>query len=342
MPERRGYLPLAILPGQLLDPTDPPPGASDAYGNPDPEWLRIDWRVHLRRLRAMGTEVNYVDLPPTKQRGLSPPSPGVPILFVHGLLGAWQNFLEQLPYFSRTRRVIALDLPGFGASPVPEWELTISNYGKLVGAFCDALELDRCVLVGNSMGGFIAAEVAIHDPGRAERLVLISAAGISHARMAKAPAVTAARMAAAATPLAFRYRERALTRPTLRHHALRNVFYKPTALRSELLWENLHTGLNSPGFLAAVEGLVGYDFTDRLPEVEELTLIVWGRQDRVVPPRDGLEFERLIPNSRLVVFDRCGHVPQMEKPARFNALLEDFLEEPLPEAVRRADERVSR
>ncbi len=235
--------------------------------------------------------------------------------------------------------MIALDLPGFGASPVPDWELTIKNFGRLVGAFCDALEIERCVLVGNSMGGFIASEVAIFDPGRAERLVLISAAGISHARLAKAPTVTAARMAAAATPLAFRYRERALTRPTLRHHALRNVFYKPTALRPELLWENLHTGLNAPGFLAAVEGLVGYDFTDRLPEVEELTLIVWGRQDRVVPPRDGLEFERLIPNSRLVVFDRCGHVPQLEKPARFNALLEEFLTEPLPESVRRADER---
>ena len=333
MPERQSYLPLAMFPGELLDPTDPPEGVSDAYGNPEPAWLHIDWRRHLRQVRAMRTEVNYVDLGPEDP-------PEVPIVFVHGLSGAWQNFLEQLPLFARTHRVIALDLPGFGASPVPDWELTIRNYGRLVGEFCDALGVERCALVGNSMGGFIASEVAIFDPGRAERLVLISAAGISHARMARAPTVTAARMAAAATPFAFRYRERALTRPTLRHWALRNVFYKPTALRPELLWENLQTGLNAPGFLAAVEGLVGYDFTDRLPEVEELTLIVWGRQDRVVPPRDGLEFERLIPNSRLVVFDRCGHVPQLEKPARFNALLEEFLEEPLPAAVRAADERV--
>ena len=331
MPERNA-VPFAVATGPLLDPTPPPDGISDEYGNPDPEWLAIDWREHLGRVRVMDTDVNYVDLAPEEP-------PEVPILYVHGLSGAWQNFLEQLPYFSRSHRVIALDLPGFGASPMPEWDLTISNYGRLVGEFCDALEIDRCVLVGNSMGGFIAAEVAIHDPGRAERLVLISAAGISHARMARAPASAAARVAAAATPFALRYRERALTRPTLRHYALRGVFYKPNGLRPEILWENIQTGLNAPGFVGALEGLIGYDFTHRLPEIEELTLIVWGRQDRVVPPVDGEEFERLIPNSRRVVFDRCGHVPQIEKPARFNALLEEFMAEPLPESVKRADER---
>lgn len=332
MPDRGPVLPLAVRTGALLDPTDPAEGVSDEYGNPDPEWLRIDWRSHLRRVEAMGTEINYVELGPEEPTE-------VPVLFVHGLSGAWQNFLEQLPHFSRTHRVVALDLPGFGASPVPSWEINIRNYGRLVGEFCDAIALQRCVLVGNSMGGFVAAEVAIADPGRAERLVLISAAGISHARMARAPATTMARFARAATPLALRYRQRALSRPTLRHWALRNVFYKPAALRPELLWENLETGLNAPGFLAAVEGLVGYDVTDRLPEIEELALIVWGRHDRVVPPRDGLEFERLIPNSELVVFDRCGHVPQMEKPARFNALLEEFLTKPLPKRAREADAR---
>jgi len=319
--ERRVVIPLGWAPGPLLDPTPPPEGVSDEYGSPDPEWLRIDWREHLRTARVMDTDVNYVEMGSATEVGEPP------LVFVHGLSGSWQNWLENIPYFARSRKVLALDLPGFGASPEPPWELNIPAYGRLLSAFCDELDIERCELVGNSMGGFVAAEEAISDPDRVESLVLVSAAGISHARMAKAPATTAARFAAAAVPYAFRYHEHALTRPVIRHYALRGVFYKPTALRPEIVWENLHAGINAPGMLAAVEGLVGYDFTDRLPEIRVSTLIVWGRQDRVVPPADGEEFERLIPNSRRVVFDRCGHVPQIEKPARFNALLEEFLAE---------------
>jgi pimeloyl-ACP methyl ester carboxylesterase len=325
MPERtqrRMVMPLAWAPGPLLEPTPPPEGVSDEYGNDDPQWLAIDWREHLRTARVGGTEVSYVEM--GAQTGGGAP----PLVLVHGLSGAWQNWLENIPHFARSRRVIVPDLPGFGASPVPDWEVSIEAYGRLLSDFCDQLGVGRCVLVGNSMGGFVAAEEAISDPDRIDRLVLVSAAGISHARMARAPATTAARFAAAASPYAFKWREQALTRPVIRHYALRGVFYKPTALRQEILWENIHAGLNAPGMLAAVEGLVGYDFTDRLPEIEVPTLIVWGRQDRVVPPADGEEFERLIPNSRLVVFDRCGHVPQLEKPARFNALLDEFLAEP--------------
>ena len=294
---------------------------SGEYGNPDPEWIRIDWSSHLRSVRVRATDVRYVDLGSNAEGE-------VPLVLVHGLSGAWQNWLETIPHFSRTHRVVALDLPGFGESPMPSgWELTIPEYGRLLGAFCDELGIEHCVLAGNSMGGFITAEVAISDPDRVERLVLVSAAGISHARMMRAPATSMARVAAAAAPYAFHWRERALTRPGLRHYALRGVFYKPNGLRPELLWENLHAGLNAPGMLDAVGGLVGYDFTVRLPEIEVPTLIVWGRQDHVVPPVDGVEFERLIPNSRRVVFDRCGHVPQLEQPARFNALLEEFLRE---------------
>ena len=322
--------PLAVLPGEPLDPTPPPEGTSDEYGNSDPEWLRIDWSEHLHWVDIKGTPVRYCEI-----------GSGPPLVFVHGLSGAWQNWLENIPHFARRHRVIALDLPGFGASPMPDWDPSIRAYGRLVGDFCDELGVERCDLVGNSMGGFISAEVAISDPERVDRLVLASAAGISAARMARAPATTGARFAAALAPYAFRWREQALTRPLLRHYTLRGVFYKPNALRPEILWENIHAGLDAPGFAAAVRGLVGYDFTDRLPEIEVPTLIVWGRQDRVVPPADAHEFKRLIPNSRLVVFDRCGHVPQLEKPARFNALLEEFLAETAAAAAQQSSNGIA-
>ena len=149
----------------LKSPVHPAP--SD-YGSPDPDWLKVDWRQHLRRVELPGAEVNYVEV-----------GEGEPIVLVHGLSGCWQNWLENLPHFGRTHRVIALDLPGFGASPMPSWEIDIPAYGRLLHDFCEKVGVDgAATLVGNSMGGFIAAEAATASPGRFERLVLVSAAGI--------------------------------------------------------------------------------------------------------------------------------------------------------------------
>jgi pimeloyl-ACP methyl ester carboxylesterase len=296
-------------------PDATPADGPDPYGNPDPEWLRIDWREHRHQLElARSTRVNYVEM-----------GSGPPLLLVHGLGGSWQNWLENIPHFARTHRVIVPDLPGFGGSPTPSWRLSIRSYGQLLVDFCDALDTGPVAIVGNSMGGFISAEVSIAARRLVSKLVLVSAAGVSHARMYVAPAATAARMAAAMAPLAFRYHERALRRPVLRHHVLGNLFYKPGELRQELTWEFVNAGINSPGLVGAVRGLANYDIIDRLGDVDDPTLIIWGRNDLVVPAADALAFHEALPNSELVVFDRCGHLPMAERPVRFNRVLERFL-----------------
>jgi pimeloyl-ACP methyl ester carboxylesterase len=116
------FVPFAPASGPLPDPT--PAEGPDPYGNPDPEWMRLDWRDHLRRVAVAPqldgerpTEVNYVDLPPLD------PKSATTVLFIHGLSGSWQNWLENLPHFARTHRVVALDLPGFGHSPLPPWPI---------------------------------------------------------------------------------------------------------------------------------------------------------------------------------------------------------------------------
>jgi pimeloyl-ACP methyl ester carboxylesterase len=106
---------------------------------------------------------------------------------------------------------------------------------------------------------------------------------------------------------------------------LRHVAHRPSQLRPELVWEVINGGLHAPGMVAAIRGLAGYDILDRLEDVEIPTLIVWGRNDLVVPVVDALEYARLIRNSELVVFDGCGHVPMLERPVRFNRILERFL-----------------
>src|SRR5262245_18749480 len=120
-------------------PTDEP----DPYGNPDdePEWMTIDWSEHLREIDVVGTRVNYVEM-----------GEGPAVVFVHGPSGAWQNWLENLPHFARSHRVIALDLPGFGSSPMPPWDVTIPAYGRFLRDFCERVGVSSSMLVGNSMG----------------------------------------------------------------------------------------------------------------------------------------------------------------------------------------------
>ena len=139
------------------------------------------------------------------------------------------------------------------------------------------------------------------------------------------PAALAGRLAVGLAPLALSFQERALRRPKLRHSAFRSVYYRPNELRPELLYEQYLHGNGRAGFLPALTALMGYDFIDRLEEIETPTLIVGGRNDLIVPPNDALEYGRHLRNSETVIFDRTGHCAQLERPVRFNRLLEAFL-----------------
>src|SRR4051794_41741452 len=147
--------------------------AGDDYGaTAKPDWRSVDWRPFLHSVSIAGRDVNYVDYGPPDSGGREP------VVFVHGLGGCWQNWLENIPRVAAEgRRAIAVDLPGFGESEMPVSEISISGYGRTVNALCDELDIGEAVFVGNSMGGFISAETAIQFPARVARMVLVSAAG---------------------------------------------------------------------------------------------------------------------------------------------------------------------
>ena len=300
-------------------PTTPWRRADDAYGlSAKPDWRQVDWAAHLRRVEVDGTPINYVDLGSGERE---------PVVFVHGLSGQWQNWLENLPRAAQERRVLALDLPGFGLTAEPRDKITIPWYGRCVEAFCERLGLGEVAMVGNSMGGFIAAEVAVQFPRRVSRLVLVSAAGISSTNQRRRPILLAGRVAAAiATNTAAHYRALA-ARPVTRHLSLALVARYPKLLRADLAYEGFFKGTSKPGFDDGLRANLDYDFTDRLPEVKVPTLIIWGEQDSIIPVRDANEFERLISDSRKVVMQETGHIPMAERPEAFNDLLMEFLAE---------------
>jgi pimeloyl-ACP methyl ester carboxylesterase len=290
----------------------------DDYGSKGrSEWLDIDWRKHLRQAQVHRSRVNYVEL-----------GEGPPVVFIHGLAGCWQNWLENIPEFAKRYRAIAVDMPGFGQSELPRDEISISGYGRFVDAFLEQIGVERGVLIGNSMGGFIAAETAITHPSRVEKLVLVSAAGGPALRERNAPhanrLLRAARLFGPITAAAFARREHMIRRPRLRQILLWKVARHPDRLEPELCYE-VASGAGKPGFLDALNSILEYDFSDRLPEVACPTLIVWGASDEIVPVADAREYEQLIPGARKVIFEDTGHVPMLERPARFNRLVEEFI-----------------
>jgi pimeloyl-ACP methyl ester carboxylesterase len=282
-------------------------------------WLDVDWRRHQRWVEVFGRPVNVIEL-----------GQGPPLVFVHGLAGSWQNWLEQLPAFAADHRVIAVDLPGFGYSPMPRDEISISGYARILDALSETLEIESAAWVGNSMGGFVSAELAIAFPPRVQRLVLVSAAGIASEHQREAKAIPLMRriefILGFYTAWIASKSENVARRRRLRQVTLWSVARHPARLPAPLAAEQLR-GSGKPGFLDAFAALSSYPIRDRLNKISCPTLIVWGDSDKLVPTHDADVFEELIDNSRKVIYEDTGHVPMLERPARFNADLRAFLAE---------------
>jgi pimeloyl-ACP methyl ester carboxylesterase len=310
--------------------------ADGDYGaSAEPNWRNVDWQSHLHQTVIDGAKVNYLDLGS---------GDGAPVMFIHGLAGQWQNWLENIPRIAQERRVLAPDLPGHGASDPPREDISISGCARMVHGLAEQVGIDRAVVVGNSMGGFVASEVAIQFSDFVERLMLVSAAGISSASVSQAPVMTLGRIGHALTAVtAARHRQLA-ARPVTRHMAMALVARHPARLKPDLVWEGFMTGAGRPGFLDALRANLDYDFRERLSEIRCPTLIVWGGADAVIPVRDADEYERLVEDSRKVVMEDTGHIPMAERPAGFNDLLLEFIAETGPaeekERVEGESERV--
>jgi pimeloyl-ACP methyl ester carboxylesterase len=296
--------------------------AGDDYGAPaEPNWREVDWREHLRQVQVDGRSVNFVDY--------GEGSPELhPVVMIHGLGGCWQNWLENIrPVAASGRRVIALDLPGFGHSEMPaDGEISISGYGRVVNALCDELDLGEVVLCGHSMGGFTACETAIQFPERVERVVLVSAAGITTSDIVQQPILASARLLAMLGERAVARSRRVVVRKRLRRPLYAGFIRYPDLIATDFLFE-ITQGSGRPAFNGALAAILSYDVRDRLPEISVPVLIVWGSEDMLVPRSDAGQFERLIPRSRKVVLDDTGHSPMMERPRTVNDLIVEFIAE---------------
>lgn len=259
------------------------------------------------------------------------PLDGPVVLMVHGLGGTWQNWWTTIPVLSDAGyRVVAVDLPGFGRSPLPGGELTMRGLAATCLGVLDALGVGRAAVVGNSMGGFVAGAIAIAAPRRVAALVLNSAAGMTprNEKISQGRLVGAIGAAVAVSSVPGRRFPRAFaSRPALRKAAFSLLVGDPDRVDREALFHLLAASGRSPGYVRALRAVMVDDLRDDAATIIAPTLVVSGDRDRIVPPKASRRWARTVPGARLVTLEGVGHLPMVERPRDFGVLLLDFLAE---------------
>ena len=236
------------------------------------------------------------------------------VILLHGLGAQAESWQFNIASLAANFHVIAPDQIGFGKSDKPLLKYRVGTYVDFLDKFMAELKIEKADLVGNSMGGWVAGLMAIKYPNRVGKIVLADAAGLAP------PTVDLDRI----------YQLNNSTRDEIRAN-LKLIFATPALQNNGAFVDQFMTQRVTTNDGYTINSLIESikrkeDFLDtRLSEIKKPTLIIWGRQDGLLPLSDGEKFNKGIANSQLVVFDNCGHVPQVEKAADFNKKVLEFL-----------------
>lgn len=265
-----------------------------------------------KSIRAAGIKTNYHDV-----------GSGEPVFLIHGSgpgVSAFVNWRFTMPSLSERYRVIAPDMVGFGYTERPAgFKYDMDHWVRHIVGVMDALKIERAHVVGNSFGGALALALAIRHPTRVKRLVLMGSVGVRFQLTPELDAIWG-------------------YEPSFENmRKLINIFAFDRRLVTDELARQRYQASIQPGFqesYAAMFPAPRQRWVNAMASPEEAiraipneTLIVHGREDRVIPLSNGYKLLELIPNAQLHVFGRCGHWTQIEHAARFGRLLLDFFGE---------------
>ena len=246
-----------------------------------------------------------------------------PILLLHGTsasLHTWEGWAQAL---RGKHRVISVDLPGFGLTgPFPDGDYRLSHYTRFLGELLDARGVQHAVLAGNSFGGQVAIEMALDQPARVDKLILVDALAYP-----SDPASIPIGFRIARMPVLNKLMQYVLPRQVI-EDSLHDVYGDPSKVTPALVDRYFDMSVRA-GNRASLPPRFNYLPTEasaaRIPQVGEPTLILWGARDRLIPPENGRRLHRDIAGSQLVMFPGLGHVPQEEDPAATVAAAIEFL-----------------
>jgi pimeloyl-ACP methyl ester carboxylesterase len=269
----------------------------------------------------------YVNIGGINTRYWAEGDSGSNVLLVHGLGGSVENWAPNIGPLSRYHRVFALDLLGFGRSDKLPIVRSIFDLVRFIGDFMQAMQIEKASLIGNSLGGGLALQFAIESPEKVTSLVLVDNAGMGRETIRDFKLVS--------IPLLGEI----LTRPSRKGMVglWRKIVYDPSVITGELL-DLTYDLATLPGarraLLSTLRAGIGFRgqrdkltkaLLEKIGTIAVPALIIWGRQDRILPVAHAEICRRRLPDSELHLFDNCGHMPQIEHPDEFNRLTLEFL-----------------
>ena len=228
------------------------------------------------------------------------------IMLLHGLFGALSNFQGILEYFGSTYNVIIPILPMF---EMPIRKVSVSGLVEHVANFVDYKGYSNVHVMGNSLGGHIAILYALGYPSKISSIILTGSSGLFESAMGSS------------FPKRGDYE--------FIRKKTESTFFDPSIANKELVdevYDTVNDRNKAIRVIATAKSAVRHNLGDNLHAITAPTLLVWGLQDTITPPFVGEKFHELIPHSKLVMINECGHAPMMERPELFNKALQDFLE----------------
>lgn len=278
--------------------------AQTTQAQPQSALLQLPPGAESKTVMVYGQKIHYIEA-----------GKGPAVILLHGLGADWSSWSMTIGPLARNYRVIVPDQIGFGRSDKPFINYRVGTLVDFLAGLYKELKIERASLVGNSLGGFTATAFALAHPDKVDRLVLVAAAGYA------APKGT--------DPRTFD-----LLNPSTREgvkQLMARVFYNKQMFTNDAFIETAFARKVSAGDGYTIQRFIesilrGEDVLDgRLAAIKHPTLIVWGREDELTPLSMGERFKQDIAGSEIVVFDKCGHVPQMEKAPEFNTTVMKFL-----------------
>ena len=266
-------------------------------------------RLKRHERYVLGHRVTYFD-------GGEVSSARAPLILLHDLTTDWVSWLPCLRFLTRDHRVIVLDLPGFGESERhADASYDVRSQSERLHALIDALGIDRAHLLGNSMGGQIAAFYSATHPERVDSLTLLAPTGVQTPNPSEVELMVADGEASL-VPKTVEAFERLFALSFVQPPPVPSRLFRCYAERTiehsdflEKIWNDL------------VEEYV--DLTPLLPQIKAPTLVLWGEHDRIIDVSAARVFLDRLPDATLVYLQSCGHAPQAERPTQF---VDHFLE----------------
>ncbi len=249
-----------------------------------------------------GAEIHYTD-----------EGEGIPVLMIHGFGGAYTHFEDMARLMKDQYRIIRVDLPGFGLSEYPDGydpKSFTESYQDYLRYLLGVLQLDSLYVMGNSLGGLIAWNCAVQHPDKVKKLVLLSPAGyeldevLSPGKILKHEWIQ--KIALKGQPL------------WMTRSGLEEAFYKKDKVKDNVV-ERINLFTNREGVIPhMINVALTKDFPDTalIRNVQCPTLIIWGKEDAIIPIEHTEKFKRDIPGSQVVIFENSGHCPMMEDPEK--------------------------